>query len=83
MQQAAIARPHSNSRRLWRALQQSEILAVTLLFAVLLALFLGPALFGDRVNQLFAQGFPDGQEPLAVLRELIALGEHEMEIQSA
>lgn len=44
---------------------------------------LHPALFGDRINQLFAQGFPDGREPLAVLRDLIALGEHEMEIQKA
>ncbi|MGQ9850009.1 MAG: polysaccharide biosynthesis protein [Aggregatilineaceae bacterium] len=44
---------------------------------------LHPTLFSDRVQQLFEHGFPDGQDPLALLGEVIALGEHEMEIQSA
>lgn len=42
---------------------------------------LQPTLFSDRVHQLFERGFSDGREPLTVLRDLIALGEHEMEIQ--
>jgi FlaA1/EpsC-like NDP-sugar epimerase len=44
---------------------------------------LHPASFGDRVNDLFARGFPADRSPLAVLHELIATGEHEMEIQRA
>ncbi|GAB4408857.1 MAG: nucleoside-diphosphate sugar epimerase/dehydratase [Anaerolineae bacterium] len=44
---------------------------------------LHPANFSDRVNDLFVRGFPADRAPLAVLQDLIAAGEHEMEIHSA